>query len=418
MNWQVLMGLARNACVISVVLGAMLTRADADNWPRYRGENGSGVSGEKGLPKTWSPGEYAWNIELPGEGHSSPVIWDNRVFVTSAIDEGAVRYLICLDAKTGDELWTQAAGFNRSLKHVKSSWASATPATDGERVYVLFADKESFVAAAYDFDGNLAWRRNIGRYESHHGQGASPIVFEDLLIVPNDQDGPSSILALDRRTGETVWSALRTSVLTSYATPIVVQGDGFPPQLVCSSSTMGITSLDPTNGQLNWASGEMPARTVSSPLFDGKAVIQQCGSRGGGALLTAVNPFSIAEGGKPNTVFSRTKNLPYVPTPIAYENHLYLWNDNGVVHCLKGDSGDIIWTKRIGGNFTGSPICVDGTLYIISEEGKVVVIAASPRYEKYGESLLDDPSHSTPAMANGRLYLRTFHRLACLEARP
>ena len=161
------------ALVVLFVWGALLGEARAENWPRFRGENGSGVSAEKGLPKTWSTGDYAWNIELPGEGHSSPVIWDDRVFLSSAVDEGAVRYLLCLDAKTGDTRWSQPFGFNRSHKHAKSSWASATPTTDGERVYVAFADREKYQLTACDFDGNVVWQRDLGPYET--GRQGHPV---------------------------------------------------------------------------------------------------------------------------------------------------------------------------------------------------------------------------------------------------
>jgi outer membrane protein assembly factor BamB len=136
-----------------------------------------------------------------------------------------------------------------------------------------------------------------------------------------------------------------------------------------------------------------------------------------GQLLVALDPFENGDT-QPATAYTRNKNLPYVPVPVCHGDHVYLWNDNGVVNCMETLTGNNVWTKRIGGKFTGSPICVDGTLYIMSEEGKVVVLAASPEFQQYGEMPLGDPSHSTPAFANGRLYLRTFHRLACLESHP
>jgi len=406
--------------LLAAVLGVALlsSGARAGNWPRFRGENGSGTSETKGLPKSWSTGDYAWNVELPGEGHSSPIIWEDRVFLSSAVDEGALRHVICLDARTGEQLWIQSLGFNRSVKHAKSSWASATPATDGERVYVPFADKENYSVTAYDFDGNLVWQRSLGRYESQHGQGASPIICEKLVIVPNEQDGPSSIVALDPLTGQTVWSTLRSNNLVSYATPLVVQKPGVPTQLICSSGAMGVTSLNPADGRLNWMTGEIPGRTISSPIYADGLILQHSGGGGRGEYLVALDPFAVEQDGQPKVAYTRKKNLPYVPTVVAYHGLSFTWNDDGVVHCFETTTNENVWTKRVGGTYSGSPICVDGTLYIMSEDGNVITIAAAREFEQYGEMPLDDPSHSTPAFANGRLYLRTMHRLACLEIVP
>ena len=156
-----------------------------------------------------------WKTALPGIGASSPVIIDDRIFLTAGKGgaDDLVRHVLCLDAKSGQKRWTRTVGMNRSKKHEKSSWASSTPATDGERVYVAFADKENYLVAAYNFDGELLWRRNLGAFESQHGLGVSPIVFEDMLIVPNDQDGPSFIAALDRKTGKGSTSRATMSLL-------------------------------------------------------------------------------------------------------------------------------------------------------------------------------------------------------------
>lgn len=392
----------------------------AGDWPRYRGPDGAAVSEQRGLPVTWTPDDYAWNVELPGVGHSSPVICGDQLFITSAIDEGSVRYLFCLDAVTGERLWCRATGLNRSHKHVKGSWASSTPAVDGERVYVTFADEENYLVTAYDLAGGLVWRRNLGAFESQHGHGVSPIVYHGLVIVPNDQKGPSSIVALDAETGETVWSTLREIGRTSYATPIVVESEGTGPQLICCSGAMGITSLDPASGRLNWKTGPFPdpSRTVSSPVLADGLVVQTCGGGGRGNVLIAADVSRPGDSSRDRIRYRRGRRelLPYVPTPVYYDDHLFLWTDQGVVICIDWRTREDVWTERVGGNFSGSPVCIDGKLYAISEDGDVVVVAASPTYEFLGRTPLGDPSHATPAVADGRLYLRTFHRLACLEA--
>lgn len=407
----------RGFCRLTALLFSMIATTQAENWTRFRGDNGSGVSEQKGIPVNWSPGDYEWDIELPGVGHSSPVIYEDRVFVTSAVDEGAVRYLFCLDANSGKEIWSTTVGYNRSHKHNKSSWASSTPATDGERVYVAFADEQRYTLAAWDYEGHLVWRKNLGPFVSQHGQGVSPIVFEGMVIMANDQMGPSSIIAVEAETGKTVWSTLRTSRKTSYATPIIYQkSKEDEPQLICCSGAMGVTSLNPYTGKMNWMTGEFPQRTVASPIAGDGVIISSCGGGGIGKLLIAVNPDANESAGEKRIIYERERTLPYVPTPVIYKDHVYLWNDNGVVSCVELKTGKNIKTKRVGGNYSGSTVLIDGKIYIMSEEGKCLVVEASPELEVLGENDLGDPSHATPAVANGRLYLRTFHRLAVLKA--
>lgn len=404
---------------LSIAALAMLFQfaaASAENWSRFRGTEGRGTSTEK-VPATWSPGSYAFNVEIPGEGHSAPAIWNDRLFVTSAEDEGRVRHLLCLNSRTGERLWTRTVGMNDSKKHLKSSWASSTPATDGSKVYVAFADADRYSVAAYDFDGNLVWRKMMGPYESQHGLGASPILFENLVIAVNDQDGPSSIVAIDRETGQTVWSVLRpcAAQATSYATPFILSRKDQQPLLIASSSQAGVTGLDPRTGQEIWTTGPLPARTVGSPIEAGGLIYQCCGGGGRGKEMIGVDPNGTGDISKSHIKQKREKIVPYVPTPVVHGEHLYLWTDDGVVTCTELDSGEDVWKQRIGGNFSGSPICIDGRIYIMNEKGEVIVVGASPTYKLYGKFPLDDPSHSTPAAAGGRLYFRTFHRLICVE---
>jgi outer membrane protein assembly factor BamB len=400
-----------------------------ENWPRFRGEDGAGQSDLQGLPSSFSPGDFEWNIELPGFGHGSPIIWEGTLFVTSALGDGdqpqqggTLRYLFCLDAATGREKWSRMIGTSRSHRHLKGSWASSTPTTDGERVYVAFADLDNYLLTAYDLDGNIVWRRNLGPFESQHGQGVSPIIYKDLVILPNDQDGPSSIVAFDRRTGRTVWSVVRSIERASYATPLIIRHRGGPPQLICASGATGISSLDPDTGRLNWQTGQFgvppQTRTVASPMYAGGLIFQSNGGGGKGFYMVAVDPDLSLGPDADRIRHIRDKALPYVPTPIVCGDYLFLWGDNGVVHCVDPVTGREVWTKRVPGNYSGSPVCVDGRLYIMSEAGDVVVIAAAPEFRELGRTPLGDPSHSTPAVAHGRLYLRTFHRLACLKASP
>jgi outer membrane protein assembly factor BamB len=394
--------------------------ARAENWPRFRGENGSGVSAEQGFTAPWNPDRVRWTVPVPGTGHSSPVIWGNKLFLTTASETGTTRSVLCFDAQSGKLLWTKSIELHANPKHPKSSWASATPAVDGERVFVAFADVQRYLLLAYDFDGNLLWKEDLGGFESQHGEGASPIVYEDLVIMVNDQDGPSSIVARDKRTGGTVWTAERNSGTqsTSYATPFIYRPKQGPPQLICSSSFSGISGLAPKTGKTIWTTQSMPQRTVASPVLSAGLILQTCGSGGQGSLMVAVDPNGHGDVSKSEVRYKRTKLLPYVPTPLAYQSYLFLWCDRGTVCCVEPTTGKDLWTKRIGGDFSGSPIGAGGMLFNIDEQGNVVVLAAAPEFKLLGKLPLGEPSNSTPAVANGRLYLRTFHHLTCVAARP
>lgn len=388
-----------------------------ETWPRFRGDNGVGSSHTAGFPVTWSEADYAWNIEIPGKAHSSPIAWKDMLFVTSAVarDGRTSRQLHRLDADSGKIRWTRAISLDSSHLHQKNSWASGTPATDGQMVYVVFADEQRHVLAAFDLTGEEVWRQDLGEFTSQHGQGASPMLVGELVVLPCDQMGPSQVVAFNKTSGEIVWRTPRTSRKTSYATPMILRS-GNQSQLICLSGAMGVTSLDPATGHMHWQSGELPLRTVASPVMAGGLVFASCGSGGRGALLIGVDP-SPGLKQEERIKVRRETTLPYVPTPVEHNGLLFLWTDRGIVVCLDPASGREIWKERVGGNFSGSPICIDSRLYCISESGDVVVVAAREKFELLGKTSLGGPSYATPAVANGRLFLRTFTRLMCLKAK-
>jgi outer membrane protein assembly factor BamB len=386
----------------------------ADDWSRFRGPDGKGVATAPGLPVEWTAREEAWQTLLPGVGHSSPVVISDRLFVTSGSSDGTKRELLCLSAASGKILWTRSLALQKDKLHPKNSYASGSPAATDSTVVVLFADDARQLVAAFDFEGHPLWKRDLGPFESQHGQGASPIIWHDLVIVPDDQDGPSAIFALDLQSGDVVWKADRPAGNTAYGTPIIIEEPGKAPQLITSSQASGVSSLDPATGHANWQTGELPQRTVGSPLYAGGLVFQSCGQAGRGTLMIGVDPFATSDDKR--VVYEEKKSLPYVPTPLAYKGILFLWNDNGVVVALDLKTLKPIWDepKRVEGNFSASPICINGNIYAVSEEGEVVVARASQEFEVLGRSSLGDPSHATPAVANGRIYFRTFHKLICI----
>ena len=227
--------------------------------------------------------------------------------------------------------------------------------------------------------------------------------------------GPSQIVAFRKKTGKVAWRSKRDKFRkTSYATPMLLAGKN-QVQLICVSGASGVSSLNPGTGNVNWKSDPFPMRTVASPILAGGMIFASCGQGGQGTLMFGVNP-KLGAGSEDRVKIRRTARLSYVPTPVAFEDKLFLWTDRGIVVCLDPGSGEEMWKGRVGGTFSGSPVCIDGRLYCLSEAGEVVVVDAGAKFKLLGKTSLGDPSYATPAVANGRLFLRTFSRLMCIKS--
>jgi outer membrane protein assembly factor BamB len=387
----------------------------SEAWTRFRGPNGSGISTAKGIPTSWTEDDYNWKVQLPGIGHSSPVIWGDKIFLTSAVEDNAERIVLCLSTADGAIQWQRRYSSTVHKKHLRNSFASSTPAVDKNHVYVCWSAPESYQLLALDHDGHDVWKLDLGKFVSQHSCGTSPIVFEDMVILGNDQDGEmkdndgageSSWLAVSAKDGSIRWRVPRKSAVVSYATPCIYQPAGKPPELIFNSQGHGISSIDPYTGKVNWEVGVFDKRAVSSPIIAAGLIFGTTGSGGGGSYVSAVKPGENAE-----QAYKLTDQAPYVPTPIAKDDLLFLWSDKGVVTCAKAATGETLWRERVGGNYSGSPICVGNNLYCIAEDGEVAVIAAAPTYELIAKNPLGEDSRSTPSVANGRLYLRTYSHL-------
>jgi len=390
--------------------------SDAENWTRFRGPNGTGLSKQKGFPTSWNRNDYAWVIDISGMGHSSPVVWKDYLFLTTAEKQGRVRKTICLDSRTGVARWSREIAMKSNHNHRKGSWASPSPATDGKRVYTVFCDAEKYLLVAYTLDGQFVWQKDLGTYKSQHGHGVSPIVYDGKVILTNNQQGPSSVTAFDAKTGEIVWNTVQAVRRAAYSTPFIHHVEG-EPQVICASGAGGLTALNPQDGKVIWKTHQFPQRTVASPILSNGLIVQSCGSGGRGTLLIAVDPSGRGEVDATHVRFRRKRSIPYVPTPISYNKLLFLLNDNGVLICMDLNTSREIWKMQLGANFSGSPICIDGKLYLISEAGDVRVISADREKKDYGTVSLGDPSYTTPAVSGGKLYFRTFHKLFCLPVK-
>jgi len=395
---------------VAGILGSLVLSlpAAAEPWPRFRGPNGEGISEDAAIPATWTDQDYLWKITLPGIGYSSPVVWGERVFVTSAKEEDGTQILHALRTKDGARIWQRDFASITHSKHQLNCYASSTPALDAARVYLAWATPKSYHVVALDQQrGEELWRRDLGPFAAEHGFGASPIVYEDLVILANDQDGPSSVVALDAATGKTRWESPRRTEKTAYATPCIYRPADGAPQLILSSWAHGLSGHDPKTGKSLWELGVFQHRVVASPLVASGLILASAGTGGVGKRFVAVRPGNPSQGVEPSLAYEVAGSLPYVPTSVTKGDLVFLWYDRGVVTCLDGPTGKIHWRERIGGDFFSSPIRVCDRLYNATREGKLIVLAAAETFQKLGEIDLGEPTKGTPAVADGAMYLRT-----------
>lgn len=410
-------------------VAAAAAAADGGNWSRFRGPNGSGVTDEA-VPVRFAEADYDWKTALPGQGHSSPVVWGDRIFVTAADEDSGERLLVCVNAGDGTIAWQSPFELKPFHKHGDNSYASSTPAVDDKHAYVQWTTHEQFSVVAVRHDGTEAWRADLGPYKTQHGGGGSPVVHGGLVIVNVDHDNPGSfVAALDRETGKVRWRTPRDSTRFSTSTPCVYTAADGREQLVFTTHANGFTALDPASGKVLWElPGVFPQRVVSSPVVGAGLIFGGCGEGPRGVCTVAVAPPPPAEQArpgepviasakdgeaKPRVAYQLTSEVPYVPTPIVYKNWLFTWSDSGTVTCHVAATGERVWQDNVkgGGGFFGSPVCAGGNLYCVSKRGEVFVIRASDKFEPLARNELGEASHATPAVANGRLVLRTVGHL-------
>jgi outer membrane protein assembly factor BamB len=396
----------------------LAAEARAQDWTQFRGPNTTGISKAKGLPVKWSPADYRWRVKLPGDGDGQPVFWGDKIFVLGQQSQGQERHLVCLQREDGKELWVKKYPLNTYKLGRSRTWSLSTPAVDKDRVYACLVDPQQFLVKAWDHAGKELWSVNLGPFKSQHGHGASPIVYEDKLIVPNDQDGPSFVIALDVKTGKAVWKCPRRPEEqgTAYATPYVHMTNGGKPELLLTSQAHGISSIDPKTGALNWEAKVFDKRAVSCAVVCGSLVFGTCGSGGGGMYLAAVKLGGRGDVTTSHQVYTlKDKDTaPYVPTPIALGDRLFMISDSGFASCVEASTGKIVWRERVGGGYFASPILADGKLYCSSKEGEVAVWEAADQFKLLAKNPIGEGSHTSPCVDGDRLYFKTFNHLVCV----
>lgn len=400
------------------ILAAFLSPALADTqeWTRFRGPNGSGVSPIVGLPTSWKNDGYEWTTKLPGRGHSSPVLWGDAIFVTSA-DAAHQRQIARVDAKTGAIAWVKSFPGAKFKMHARNSSATSTPTVDAQRIYTLWATPEETLVMALDHDGKVVWKIDLGPYHGNHGIGVSPILVDDLLIVPNDQDTNGSLVALEAATGTRRWSIPRQSGNASYATPCVYRAGTQSPRIIFTNWKHGITAVDPKTGKVDWEASvfdtKQSERSIVSPILAGDLIIGTSSFTTAQKHFVAVRPTAD---GKAQEVWRLEKSVAHLPTPIVHGDHIYIVTEKGVASCLAAKSGAVVWQERLNNEFYASPVSAAGIIYATANDGEVVVFKASPRFEILARNSLGHPCQATPALADHRLIFRTEQHLLVIKA--
>ena len=443
---------------ISIVLVALITTAIAQkqragsNWPSFRGTHAAGVADGANLPEQWD-GEKGvnikWKSRIPGLSHSSPVVWGDRVFVTTAIssrgnatfrkglygdgdasdDRSSHQWkLYCLDKKTGKMVWEQIAfeGEPREKRHIKSTYANATPATDGRYVVAFFGSQGLY---AYDIKGKLIWKKDLGRInagaydlpEYEWGTASSPIIYKDLVIVQVDQQKGAFLIAADIKSGKTVWQTPREE-LPSWGTPTIYPGKKRV-ELITNASNF-IRGYDPDTGQELWRLGGSSKITAPTPVFSDDLIVVASGRRPEAPIFViragASGDITLAAEQKSSThiVWTRQRSGSYMPTPLIYQGYLYVLQNQGILSCYDLPTGEQKYQERIphqGSGFSASPVASDGKIYLSSEDGDIFVVKAGSRFEIAGTNRIGQPLMATPAISEGLMFVRAQNDLFAIS---
>jgi outer membrane protein assembly factor BamB len=404
---------------------------ESPHWPGFRGTRAAGVADKQHLPNTWSgtTGEnIRWKVRVPGLAHSSPIVWGNLVFVTSAVssrpdatfkpglygegtaseDRSVHRWMIyALDKRTGEVLWERTAyeGTPKEKRHIKATYANATPVTDGTHVVAFFGSQGLY---AWTIDGKPLWSKDLGRLntgaydlpEYEWGTASSPTLYRNMAIVQADTQDASFLLAADIATGKIIWKTVRQE-LPSWGTPTVCEIDG-KAELVTNASNF-VRGYDPLTGKELWRVGGSSRITAPTPICAGNLTIVASG-RGPERPI-----FAIRLGAQGAVAWSKTGRGPYMPTPVAYDGRLYILGNAGIFDAYELDTGKELYRERIphqGSGFSASPVAADGRVYLSSEDGDMFIVSAGSEFKMLGKNTMGEPLMATPALSDGVMYVR------------
>ena len=396
----------------------------AKYWPRWRGPSGQGVVRSGEYPDTWSESKpIAWKVPVPGRGNSSPIVWRDRIFFTTAYEDGRKLALLCYQRSDGKLLWELPVP-QESVEHVhrKNGHASATPVTDGERVYASFGPHGLMAAS---FEGKLLWHAPIGPVDNYHGTAGSPVLYKDTVIIfqdgghrfgqpaPTPDEIPSFVAAFDRKTGKTVWKTPRSATV-GWGTAVVIRAGDRDELVVCSERKA--YGYDPASGKELWSVSGLTFEVIPTPVVGHDLVF--CSSGRAGPTM-AIRPGGSGDVTATHVAWSTPKGSPFVPSGVIVGDVLYLLNDmQSIVTAYEAKTGTLLYQGRLGEakreGFSGSPIAVDGKVFFTNDDGETFVIEAGPEFKLLRVNRLGEPVYASPALVEGRWYFRTASSLVAI----
>lgn len=402
-----------------LALGLTAATLAADNWPRWRGPEGTGQSSDQNVPLKWTATDgVKWKAPLPGPGFSSPIVWGNRVLITQSIDrDGHQRAVICFDRRDGKVLWQRVTDYpeKESTYEGERHFCSATPVTDGERVIASFG---SAGVVCYDMDGAPVWNRDLGKCEQIWGNASSPVIYKNLVILNFGPGERTFLIAMDKRTGKDAWKVEQPGAfgkdqkewVGSWGTPIVANLKGRDELIMPWPDAL--KAYEPMTGKLLWSCTGLGKLVYNSPLISPEVIVQMSGFGG---------PQMAVKTGGSGDVTSTHRRWREEPTTqrvgsgVIVGEHVYVVNENGIAQCIELNSGKTLWKERACGRVWGSMVHAGGRLYVTDQQGETVVMAAKPVFEVLARNPLGEKSQASPAFSNGEIFLRTYGHLWCIS---
>jgi outer membrane protein assembly factor BamB len=397
--------------LIAVLIGLLRVNATAEiqvadeDWPWWRGFDQSNVA-RLAAPRKWSDSQNViWKTEVPGRGHGTPIVQGQRVFLGTADEKTKTLSLLCFDRESGKQLWqSQLERTGLMHKSIKNSYASASAACDGHRVYYPWIAGDALWLAAVNLRGELLWKKEAAPFVSEHGYASSPCLYKSLVIVASDNLGPSFLTALDRKSGEIVWRVPRWTG-GSYGTPVVATLAGRDQLLLSGQNS--VVSYDPATGNVWWKCQGPGPSTIGTLAVRDDLAFATCGAPPMVAGVMAIR----ADDGR---VAWQADAMANVPSPLVVGDHLLVTEDRGTIVCFSAESGERIWKERLGGNFSASPVLAGDLVYLPNEAGRMFVFRVGAEFELVAEVDLDDGGFASPVIVGGRIYLRTNDHLYCI----
>ncbi len=386
--------------------------AGASYWPRWRGPSGQGIVSDTGYPDRWSDTEnVVWRTVIEGSGNSSPIVWQDRIFLTAGRNGGRDLHVLAHSREDGSLLWeTNVAPGNPERVHQKNGPASATPATDGERVYVSLGSRG---LVALDLEGNLLWHTEVGRIDNYHGPAGSPLLHGDHLFIYQDQRPEGFVAAYETATGAEVWRTAREATV-GWGTPVMIRA-GDRNELIVSSSR-SVHSYDPATGAELWRCDGNNFEVIPTPVVEAGLVF--CTSGRAGPTL-AIRPGGSGDVTGTHLAWTTARGSPFVPSPLAYDGRLYTINDMAsIVTAFRAATGEVLWQGRLGRaireGFSASPIYVDGKVFFTNDDGITFVLRASDEFDLLHTNDIGARTLASPALVDGYWYIRTEDELIAI----